>query len=104
QRTAKKNVIPGRDRQHWDLNIRIMFFDGPSLPVVVIAGMGQPIEEVWSQWVGRLFVRHCLWQVEQRVLVQRKSPHSCKCVRMFLDRSIERVLSQAGSPGLVEPL
>src|SRR6516165_9500612 len=48
QRTAKENVIPGRDVQRGNANFCVMFFNGPALPVIVVRRVREPIEVIRS--------------------------------------------------------
>ena len=47
QRTAEKQVIPGSHMQRGNFDVRKMLFDRERLPVIVVAGMRQPIQKVW---------------------------------------------------------
>ena len=58
QRSPQKNVVPGSDGQRWDSNFRIVILDIPTLPIVVIVGMRQPVEKVWSQERSGLYPRN----------------------------------------------
>ena len=49
QRAAKENVVPRGDVQCGHVNVREMVFNGDALPIVVIGGMGKPIEKVRSE-------------------------------------------------------
>ena len=48
QRSAQKNVIPGSDRQRGYADVSEMILDRPALPIVVIVGVGQPVEKIRS--------------------------------------------------------
>ena len=46
QRTAEEQVIPGSHVQRGNLDVREMLFDRERLPVIVVAGMSQPIKKI----------------------------------------------------------
>ena len=46
QRTAKKDVIPGGRVECRDACVRVMFFDGPASPVVVVRRVRKPVEKI----------------------------------------------------------
>ena len=59
QRSAEKNVVPRRDRQRGYADVGIVILNGPALPILVIAGMGQPVEKVRSQRMQQVCIGGC---------------------------------------------
>src|SRR5882672_327601 len=52
ERSSLKNVIPGGHGQSGDVNVGVVLFDRPALPVLVVIGMSQPVEKIRSQCMG----------------------------------------------------
>ena len=55
--TALKNVIPGGNAQNRDRDIRVVIFNRPAFPVVVVARMREPVEKIRSERGRELGVR-----------------------------------------------
>src|ERR1019366_3326341 len=60
QGTAKKDVIPGGRVECRNTNVRVMFFDGPASPVVVVRRMRQPVKKVRCD-CGSRNINHTCW-------------------------------------------
>src|ERR1700747_3467601 len=46
QRSTQENVVPGCDGERWHLDIGEVLLNRPTLPVIVVTGMRQPIQKV----------------------------------------------------------
>ena len=93
QRSTLENVIPGRDVEHRNIDVSEMFFDRQLLPVFVVVGMRQPIQEIWSQCAGGDRRSGWIRKIEQRIACERKFPRADYSVGVFLHHSIKRVFS-----------
>src|SRR5437899_10963852 len=85
-----------------------MVLDGQLLPIVVVARVREPVEEIGRQRsgaaldpAGRLVKERV---VEERVMGEWKRPDALERVGILHDAAVERVLGQPGRPGLIEPL
>jgi hypothetical protein len=76
QRAAEKDVVPCGDGQRGNLNVLVVLFDGPLLPVVVVGGMCEPVLVVGSELLCEL--RRFRWAgpVEDREPVRSARPEA----------------------------
>src|SRR5437879_13925386 len=79
-----------------------MLFDRPAFPIVVIVGMSQPVKKKGKDTPHQSRIRD--WNFKERILGEGKLPHSVQSVGALRHRTVQRVLSKARGPGLVEPL
>src|SRR5215469_3309882 len=80
-----------------------MLFDRDRLPVIVVAWMGQPVEEVGCDGG----IRSQVWaflKIENGIVGYRQLPDSAEWIILPLDEAIVGVLRQARSPILTKPL
>ena len=69
--TALKNVIPGGDAQNRDGDIRVVIFNRPAFPIIVVARMREPVEEIGSERAGQVGSAK-LGKIEQGITGQGK--------------------------------
>src|SRR5438045_9067473 len=81
-----------------------MFFNRPTPPILVIAGMGQPIEKVWCKRAEQLRVGRRWRQGKERIVGKRERGDAVLSVDLLAYIPIQRVFRQPGSPGFIEPL
>src|SRR5580658_3881573 len=104
QRSALENVVPGSHGESWNVNVGVVFFDRPALPIGVVVGVLEPVEEVGRKLAGREEPRRGIRKVKQRIAGERKLPHAMPSVCVLRYRAIEGILCKAGRPRFVEPL
>ena len=97
ERAAKKNVVPGAHAENGNLNLRVVLFDGPLLPVVVVARMRQPVAKVRRESRGR-------WSAQDRIRMQRQSLGPAQRIAGRTNTATHGVFREARSPRFVEPL
>ena len=96
-RTALKNVVPGRNHQRGNLDRAEILLDGPLLPVAVVVRMRQPIKKVRCQLLReRRAIRRL--HVEHRVLRQRQNCAAHHRVGGSPALAIRTVLGQRRGP------
>ena len=101
--TALKNVIPGGNAQNRDGDIRVVIFNRPAFPIIVVARMREPVEEIGSERARKIRSAK-LGKIEQRIAGKRERRHSLGGIGFGRHLAVERILRQTGSPRLVEPL
>src|ERR1035441_2895961 len=104
QRTTLKNVIPGGDGERGNLNLVVVLLDGPLLPVTVISGMIEPIEEVGRQRAGEGRTVLSRSDIEDRKVLQRQTVIADDGICCLLHLAAVGILGEPRDPGLVEPL
>ena len=81
----------------------MMVLDGHLFPVVVVARVREPVEEVRRQRAGA-FEPCPGFGSKERVAGERQFPNPLQRVGISLDAAVEGVLGEPGRPRLVEPL
>jgi hypothetical protein len=109
QRALEEDVVPGSDGEGGHLDVLEVFFNGPFAPVVVVSGVGEPVEKVGCELGGEGGVLLCVAEIEERVLAEGQDGiadegvvggSEVACVVL----AEGGVLGEAAGPGLVEPL
>ena len=105
QRAALKDVVPGGDGQRGNLNVRVVLFNRPLLPVTVVSGMIEPILKVRRQGVRQSRAVLSELDVEDRKLAQRQNRAADQGIRCLAESVRLKVsCGQRRGPGFVEPL
>ena len=68
QRARTEDVIPTADLEHGNGNLREIFFDRPLLPVIVVIGMGEPVQVIGRDRRSKLCIRGQLAEIENRII------------------------------------
>src|SRR5581483_6398481 len=94
QRATEKKVIPCGNMQGGNVDISVMIFDRNGLPVIVVAGVRQPIEIVRRERGARSRMR-MLIKIEQWIVGEREGRDSLQCICIVGDLAIESILREA---------
>ena len=88
QRTRLKNVIPCGDSQRGNLNILVVFLDGPLLPIGVIGGVIEPVAEVGRKVASqrRAVLRN--HDIEDGIILQRQNGVTRQRVGLLSDEPV----------------
>src|SRR5579862_1850174 len=98
QGAAKKDVIPGSRVECRDTNIRIMLFDGPAPPVIVVRGVRKPVEKIWRDGGSRNIDHTRGIPIENGIGRQRENVNVFRGTGHALDLMFKRVLREASGP------
>jgi hypothetical protein len=109
QRALEEDVVPGGDGEGGHLNVLVVLFDGPLAPVVVVVGVGGPVEEVGREvggGGGSFFRRADVENGELGEWQDGRADEGVNCGGWWEGFVVAqgRVLYEAAGPGLIEPL